>query len=254
MIVWRQQSRNPDRAVLLTARIAEYVPLEHSPGRTTRERSGERDLTTRNHFDKDHNFPHLAVGVMGSAGGDVRPDVIQRMERLGEEVAKRGYALITGAAPGIPHAAVIGACRAGGFVVGISPALNFREHVERYKSPTYGYDVMVYTGSGLMGREVENIRTCDVVVIAGGRSGTLGEFAIAYDESKVIGILSNSGGIADHIEEITRLINKDTGAIVISDPDPVRLLDRLEQEYEEHVLPAYLEALRDHNPHGALEA
>ena len=191
---------------------------------------------------------------MGSAGGEIRSDVMDRMERLGEEIANRGYALITGAAPGIPHAAVIGACRAGGFVVGISPALNFREHVERYTSPTYGYDVMVYTGSGLMGREIENIRTCDVVVIAGGRSGTLGEFAIAYDESKVIGILSDSGGIADHIEEIRRMIDKETGAIVLSDPDPVNLLDRLETAYEEHVLPQYLETLKNHDPHGAVEA
>jgi|TARA_B110000263_G_scaffold242353_1_gene247743 predicted Rossmann-fold nucleotide-binding protein len=54
------------------------------------------------------------------------------MEQLGEEVANRGYTLVTGAAPGIPHAAVIGASRRGGFVVGISPALNFQEHVEGY--------------------------------------------------------------------------------------------------------------------------
>lgn len=210
-------------------------------------------MTTRNHEDKNRNFPRLAVGVMGSAGGNVPDDVIDRMERLGEEVAKRGYALITGAAPGIPHAAVVGASREGGFVVGISPALNFKEHVERYTSPTYGYDVMVYTGSGLMGREIENIRTCDVVVIAGGRSGTLGEFAIAYDEAKVIGVLGDSGGIADHIEEITRLVDKDTGAIVISDPDPIKLLDMLENEYEKRVLPQYLELIQRHDPHGRMD-
>jgi len=40
-----------------------------------------------------------------------------------------------------------------------------------------------------MGREVENIQTCDAVVIVGGRSGTLGEFAIAYDQAKIIGVL-----------------------------------------------------------------
>jgi uncharacterized protein (TIGR00725 family) len=210
-------------------------------------------VTTRNHEEKNRNFPRLAVGVMGSAGGDIAAEVIERMERFGEEVARRGYALITGAAPGIPHAAVIGACRESGFVVGISPALNFREHVERYNSPTYGYDVMVYTGSGLMGREIENIRTCDVVVIAGGRSGTLGEFAIAYDEAKVIGVLGESGGIADHIEEITRLVDKDTGATVISDPDPIKLLDLLENEYEKRVLPQYLELIQNHNPHGKVE-
>ena len=104
-----------------------------------------------------------------------------------------------------------------------------------------------------MGREIENIRTCDVVVIAGGRSGTLGEFSIAYDEAKVIGVLANSGGIVDHIEEITRLVDKDTGAVVISDPDPIKLLDLLEKAYEERVLPGYLELIQKHNPHGRLE-
>jgi methylmalonyl-CoA mutase cobalamin-binding subunit len=56
-------------------------------------------VTIRNHVDNDHNLPRLAVGVMGSAGGDVSADVIDRMERLGEEVANRGYSLITRTPP-----------------------------------------------------------------------------------------------------------------------------------------------------------
>ena len=36
-----------------------------------------------------------------------------------------------------------------------------------------------------MGREVVNIRSSDVVIIIGGRSCTLGEFSIAYDEGQV---------------------------------------------------------------------
>ena len=28
------------------------------------------------------------------------------------------------------------------------------------------YDAIIYTGSGLMGREIENIRSCDVVIFA----------------------------------------------------------------------------------------
>ena len=41
----------------------------------------------------------------------------------------------------------------------------------------------VITGSGLMGRDITYIRSCDMVVIAGGRTDTLGELAIAYDEA-----------------------------------------------------------------------
>ena len=48
----------------------------------------------------------------------------------------------------------------------------------------------VITGSGLMGRDITNIRSCDMVVIAGGPTGTLGELAIAYDEGRLIGVLT----------------------------------------------------------------
>ena len=199
------------------------------------------------------NFPRMTIGVMGSAGGHVKEEVRKTLFDLGAEIGRRGYVLVTGVAPGLPHDAVLGSKSEGGLVIGISPALNFKEHVERYNSPTRGYDLIVYTGSGLMGREIENIRSCDVVVIAGGRSGTLGEFAIAYDEAKLIGVLTNTGGIADHIDELLGVMNKETGAVIISDPNPMHLIDRLERAYRERILPGYLELLRDHNPDGELE-
>jgi len=201
----------------------------------------------------NHPFPRMTVGVMGSAGGQLSEEVCAKVRRLGKEIAKRGYVLITGACPGIPHEAVRGAKEAGGFVVGVSPALNFQEHVQKYHSPTHGYDVIIYTGSGLMGREIENIRSCDVVVFAGGRSGTLGEFAIAYDEGKVIGVLRSTGGITEHLETIVGFVNKETGARIVYDTEPDVLLDRLEQIYHYHLLPRYLDALEGHDPHGMLE-
>lgn len=199
-------------------------------------------------------IPRLAVGLMGSAGGGLAADVRQKVRRMGQIVGQRGYVLITGAAPGLPQDAVTGAKEMGGVVVGISPALNFEEHVRRYGSPTRGYDVVVYTGSGLMGREIENIRSSDVVVIAGGRSGTLGEFAIAYDEGKVIGILQGTGGIAEHIEEIVRMVGKDTGAILCYDDDPARLMDKLERVFWEHIHPRHTAAMEGHDPDGYTEA
>ncbi|MCI0874282.1 MAG: hypothetical protein J4N79_08425 [Chloroflexi bacterium] len=195
----------------------------------------------------------MVFGVMGSAGGDVPKSARDKTYALGAEIGRRGYTLVTGVAPGLPHDSVLGAKSQGGLVMGISPAQNFTEHVERYSSPTRGYDIIVYTGSGLMGREVENIRSCDAVVIIGGRSGTLGEFAIAYDEAKLIGVLEGTGGIADHIDELLKVINKETGARVIGHPDPVTLVELLEKAYVDHVLPGYLRLLKGHNPDGELE-
>jgi len=193
--------------------------------------SGNRELT---------DFPKMVFGVMGSDGGDVPESAREKIYVIGAEVGWRGYTLVTGIAPGLPHDSVLGAKSEDGLVMGISPAQNFTEHMERYASPTRGYDIIVYTGSGLMGREVENIRSCDAVVIVGGRSGTLGEFAIAYDEAKLIGVLEGTGGIADHIDELLEVINKETGATVIGHSDPVKLVELLEKAYLEKVLPGIL--------------
>ncbi len=197
-------------------------------------------------------FPRMAVGVMGSAGGDLDSEVCDKVRRFGEFVGKRNHVLITGAAPGLPQYAVLGAKSAGGMVVGVSPALNLQEHVQRYRSPTRGYDAIIYTGSGLMGREIENIRACDVVMFAGGRSGTLGEFAIAYDEGKVIGVLCGTGGVADSIEDILRIVNKRTQATIIYENDPEALLDGLEQVYGERIYPMQLQIMSGHDPDGKL--
>ena len=112
-------------------------------------------------------------------------------------------------------------------VIGISPGLSLDEHVQKYGGPTEGFDVLIYTGSGLMGREVENIHSSDIIVIAGGRSGTLGEFAIAYDEGRLIGVLTGTGGVADAVERLIELCQKDTGAVVLYDDEPERLVERL---------------------------
>lgn len=146
---------------------------------------------------------------------------------MGRALGEQGAVVVTGAPPGLPHEAALGAKEAGALTIGISPALSLDQHRQVYRSPVEPYDVLVFTGSGLMGREVEIIRTCEAVVVIGGRSGTLGEFAIAYDEAKLIAVLEGTGGVADHIAELVRIINKQTGAEIVSDPDPQTLCARM---------------------------
>lgn len=175
----------------------------------------------------------IKIGVMGSAGGDMGGDLIEKCERIGRAIAEAGCAIVTGGCPGLPHHAVIGCKQAGGLTIGISPAISFDEHVGRYGSPTDHLDVIIYTGSGLMGREVTGIRSCDIVLIVGGRSGTLGEFAIAYDEGRLIGVLAGSGGVADHIDDFLPVIKKATGSRILFDSDPEMLVQRCVTSYRE---------------------
>ena len=173
----------------------------------------------------------LKVGVMGAASGDLPGAVREAAYQLGVAVAEKEMIAITGAAPGLPWESARGAQEHGGLSIGISPGLSLDEHIHVYHSPADVFDVMIYTGSGLMGREIYNIRSSDMVVICGGHSGTLGEFAIAYDEGKLIGVLEGSGGIADVIPELVRAIDKDTGSQIIYDADPDRLIERMVDAY-----------------------
>jgi len=177
------------------------------------------------------NEMKLKVGIMGSAGGVLRADVKRKSRMLGGALGRRGCVVVTGGCPGYPQEATLGAKAAGAVTLGISPALDLTEHVKRYGSPVEGIDALIFTGAGLMGREVVAVRTCDIVIIIGGRSGSLGEFAIAYDEGKVIGVLAGSGGIADVIPRLLKSIRKKTGSKVVFDADPERLVRRLFSAY-----------------------
>jgi len=175
---------------------------------------------------------------MGSAGGVISDEQVALAKALGSSIARRGALIVTGASPGLPHAAVLGAHAAGGESLGVSPAHSREEHVEVYESPLEPYTAMVFTGSGLMGREIYNIHSSDFVLFIGGRSGTLGEFCIAYDEGRLIGILANSGGLSDHFFEIAELFDKNTGATMIAEADPERLVARCIERFESEKRPS----------------
>ena len=170
----------------------------------------------------------IKVGVMGSAS-DTLPEgvdkaVQERAESLGREIATRNLVLLTGATTGLTYIVGKSARAAGAFHIGISPASNEREHVERYELPLDSCDCIIYTGFGLKGRNVVLVRSCDVVLFVGGSWGSLNEFSIAYDEGRVMGCLTGTGGVADEAERLLQTFPKQTEACVLHGDDPVRLV------------------------------
>lgn len=179
----------------------------------------------------------IQIGVMGSAGGPITESEMALARRVGRRIAERGCVIVTGACPGIPHAAVLGAHERGGMSLGVSPAHSREEHTDVFTSPLEPYDAIVFTGSGLMGREVHNIHSSDFVIFIGGRSGTLGEFSIAYDEGKLIGILLNSGGLSNEFAAIAEMCNKNTGSVLVQSDNPEDLVDRCLDTFQESNMP-----------------
>lgn len=170
----------------------------------------------------------LRIGVMGSGlergEHNVTKKALKLAYEIGKEIARHNCILVNGACGGIPYESSRGAKDADGFVMGVSPAENLQEHVEKYKFPVKTFDLIVYTGFGFKGRNVVNVTNCDGVIIVGGHVGTLNEFTIAYDDGMVIGIMQGSGGIADFAKQIIKITSKKTGATVIYDKNPHELV------------------------------
>ena len=171
----------------------------------------------------------IKVGVMGSAAGSGKPEiaktVTEKAEALGQAIATQGIILLTGATTGVVYLVGKTAHDAGVLHVGISPAINAQEHIADYKLPLDACDTIIFTGFGLKGRNVVLVRSCDIVLFIAGAMGSLNEFTIAYDEGKIIGCLTGSGGVADEAGYLLEKFAKRTRAQVFQDDDPESLLD-----------------------------
>jgi predicted Rossmann-fold nucleotide-binding protein len=71
------------------------------------------------------------------------------------------------------------------------------------------------------------IQSADGVLLLNGRVGTLSEFTIALEEGKKVGVITNSGGIADHLEYILRVAQKEFPTQVFFSDDFNKVIDWL---------------------------
>ena len=173
------------------------------------------------------------ICVSGAAEGDcINPETIKKAEALGKAIAKAKAVIVTGATTGLPYYSAKGAKKAGGTSIGFSPASTRRDHINRYKLPTKYVDLTVYTGFGYAGRNLILTRSADAIIIICGRIGTLNEFTVAFEDKKPIGVLEESGGMADELEEITRIAHKHE-CKVRYDKDPDKLVKGLIEDLKE---------------------
>lgn len=173
-----------------------------------------------------HYHQKYKICISGAAEtGHCSKDALEKAKELGRQVVSQGAILTTGATTGFPYWAAIGAKEAGGISIGLSPAATEKEHIEKYELPVDYMDMIVYTGFGYPGRNLMLTRASDAVLIGCGRMGTLNEFSIAFEDRKPIGVLTETGGMADMIQEIIERSHRSGN--VIYDPDPKKLVERI---------------------------
>ncbi len=180
------------------------------------------------------------IGVSGSAENNCAPGAYAKAREVGRQIALHKAVCVTGDTRGVPHAAVHGAKAAHGFTVGLSPAQTHDEHIKKYRLPDDTLDIVIYTGSQYSGRNLLFIRSCDAVIFICGRVGTLNEFTIAFEDNKPIGILTETGGMADEIQHLLDVSHRGNKNIFF-DSDPKKLVKTIIDEID------YRECRREKN-------
>ena len=167
------------------------------------------------------------IAILGSSDLGLVGDITETLYELGAELAKRKCIVLAGSCGGIGSIVSKAAKEKGGFTIGISPYQSCQEHKEKHGDESECFNSFIYTGSGFKGRNVILVNSADAVVAICGQVGTLNELTIAYDIGRPIGLLTNTGGIADTFENVLRLIKMDKKTSIVQSQKPSELLDRL---------------------------
>lgn len=168
----------------------------------------------------------MKIGVYGSAAG-IDESVVPKAREIGRQIALKGHILVTGACTGLPYEAVKGAREEKGKSVGYSPAKNMEGHTNEHNFPQDSADEIIFTGLGKKGRNVVSVESCDSCIFISGRMGTLNEFTIAYDNGKIMGVLTGTGGACDMVQGLIEAFQKKTSGVVIYDEDPINLIKKI---------------------------
>lgn len=184
----------------------------------------------------DLKYIRYSICVSGAAAGPTVQADHQAAKQIGAAIAKAGHILTTGATVGLPYFAALGAKEAGGVSIGFSPASSLREHVRKYRLPYDVFDFINFTGMNYVGRDLYLVQSSDAVITIGGRFGSLHEFTSALEAHMPCGVLSGSGGAADVIPELMKVLPHG-GELVVYDNDPERLVKKmitiLDAEYKD---------------------
>jgi uncharacterized protein (TIGR00725 family) len=158
------------------------------------------------------------ICVSGAARGDSVKIGQELAAEVAREIVHRGHLVVTGATRGLPYAAAKAAKIEGGHditSIGFSPAASRLAHVKKYQLPLDVFDTVIFTGFEYTGRNLLLVRSCDAVIMIGGRIGTLNELTIAIEER-----------MTDEVEHVLKSAKRARTGIIFSH-DPIELVDQV---------------------------
>lgn len=189
------------------------------------------------------------IGIFGSAV-DESEKAMAAARLLGKTLGKHDHSirLLFGACPGVPYE-VAAAARATSAIEIIGFSSETSREAQRNYSPKdnlsmYGSINFVpgdfeFSGNPDVRKKYRNViltASVDAGIIVSGRWGSLNEFTNLYDMGKVIGVLTDTGGVADELPGLYQKIHKQSKAVVFFDSSPESLVKRILEEVQKRTL------------------
>lgn len=105
---------------------------------------------------------------------------------VGAHLAQQGAVVATGTVSGFPLWASLGAREEGGVTLGFSPGSSKYEHEHHFRLSSDNLSSIIYTGFGLLGRDLIMVRSADIIVVFLGDERAGHEIALARELQKPV--------------------------------------------------------------------
>jgi uncharacterized protein (TIGR00730 family) len=168
-----------------------------------------------------------AVAVFGSARAPEGTPTYELARRIGSELAKAGFAVITGGGPGVMEAANRGAHEAGGLSIGCNVELPHEQHLNPYVDLSIEFHYF-------FARKTMFVKYSDAFVIMPGGFGTLDELfesltLIQTGKIRHFPVVLMGHDYWDGLVDWMRDVQLPAGAIAQEDLDLLRITDDPEE-------------------------
>lgn len=181
---------------------------------------------------------NFKIGIFGSNAEELEEIAIKKAKELGRELSKYDVIIITGACSGLPYMAAYEAAKGGKKIIGYSPETDFKhqkkftpdDDISIYHTLIYVPKSFEFVKDPLVSKKYRNVLSttnCDAGIIISGRWGTMNEFTNLFDFGKVIGVLTDTGGVADELQNLNKKIHKPGKAKIFFNDSPVELLQQI---------------------------
>lgn len=170
----------------------------------------------------------MKIAIISSASLTITKESITAVDIIIKRLRQENNIHIsTGGSLGVPGEIIKKAKLNGIHTTAYSPDKDAESHDKRHDNLELYYFDEVKHFNGFALRSLKMIDDADCILVLNGRMGTLSEFSIALEEGKRVGVITETGGIANHLENITKLTQKDFSNQVLFSSDPHEVINYL---------------------------